>query len=713
MNPDDLAKSLFSEMCVEQIPVGAYLVSPDGRFLAWNKIIQQMFCAQHADLAAARITDFYIDRDVRRRLLCKLGAAEQRGYWLIDEILALRVGDQIRYVRDYCKSVRHPQSNAVIGYVGCLVDVTDEGVYNLLSKKLGIAIFAVDLSDRMLFVNDSMVSMFGYPDQATMLSMTVQGLFEDEKAATELKAQVTKEREVPEFVTQMQSLDGTRWVGSITAALDSTETHYACRVSDVTMDRQYRQMLEEMPVGTFMYREKDSDHVLVRCNDHYAGMLGFRHKESIIGKPIGFTHSDCSRLSDYLAQLDKDGRVEGIDVHLCTTRGKQLDAKVWATKLSGVGQISGRVGAIIDVGEEKKLVKRIAELTQNIGQILHTYSQTLYTIRLKTTSVLKSLQPDPFSGGELPESDQVEAELSGPVRALCSSLSKLARLASESGSGPPALKARSARLFELDDKLRASQSSGRIDPSISFITADVMQICDELLKCEVPRVLVKRVRDEAGDLLRLNAAVSAHYIVDRIAELDHEIASMRDYVTEGIRHHEKPEACSLPQLVKEAISNMIDYAQNRGIEIRISDSTSGCMVTGVARNLVRAISNVLHNAIKYSWTKIYGGTAWVQIQVREQDGTASVSIENHGVAIPQIEIDSRLIFRLGFRGRLSQDRGRVGTGIGLADAWQVMKASGGEIEIVSTPAREGVAMTDFHRPFKTTVTLKFTKRREA
>ena len=82
-----------------------------------------------------------------------------------------------------------------------------------------------------------------------------------------------------------------------------------------------------------------------------------------------------------------------------------------------------------------------------------------------------------------------------------------------------------------------------------------------------------------------------------------------------------------------------------------------------------------------------------------------MAFENWGVPIPKGEIDQGLVFHLGYRGKLSSDRGRVGTGIGLTDARRVSRDHDGDVTIDSRPALFGGREDDYKQPFLTTVTL--------
>jgi signal transduction histidine kinase len=100
---------------------------------------------------------------------------------------------------------------------------------------------------------------------------------------------------------------------------------------------------------------------------------------------------------------------------------------------------------------------------------------------------------------------------------------------------------------------------------------------------------------------------------------------------------------------------------------------------------------------------------WVQVSAYQDEQKICVAFENWGVPISRDEVEQRLIFQLGYRGKWSTDRGRLGTGIGLTDADRVARAHGGAVIVESKPASPTLYPQNeevyYKQPFKTQVTL--------
>src|SRR6266508_2357641 len=126
MNNEQAAiEQLWNFSCL-QLPIGVYFVAPDGRFLACNQPIRQILDLPLEGPVEASIADFYANPNRRHELLEKALAAESRGRYLEKELIHFRVKGEDIFVENYCKPLRDPLTQAIVGYVGCLVDVTAE-----------------------------------------------------------------------------------------------------------------------------------------------------------------------------------------------------------------------------------------------------------------------------------------------------------------------------------------------------------------------------------------------------------------------------------------------------------------------------------------------------------------------------------------------------------------------------------------------------------
>jgi signal transduction histidine kinase len=91
--------------------------------------------------------------------------------------------------------------------------------------------------------------------------------------------------------------------------------------------------------------------------------------------------------------------------------------------------------------------------------------------------------------------------------------------------------------------------------------------------------------------------------------------------------------------------------------------------------VVRALVNVLENALKYS-----PDGASVLVMVREDGAEVEVTIRDQGIGIPEAELP--LLFDGFVRGSNARER-FAGTGLGLASSRQLVESQGGSLEIAS------------------------------
>ncbi len=137
----------------------------------------------------------------------------------------------------------------------------------------------------------------------------------------------------------------------------------------------------------------------------------------------------------------------------------------------------------------------------------------------------------------------------------------------------------------------------------------------------------------------------------------------------------EPAEIELTALLREVCQLHRDMVPAAQIVERFADAP--LPISGDAKLLFQAFSNVLSNAVKYSTD---GGT--IEVAAERTDAEAIVTISDHGIGIPAADVDR--LFERYHRG--SNVSGIVGTGVGLHLVKLVVDQHGGRVAVQS---REG------------------------
>ena len=129
----------------------------------------------------------------------------------------------------------------------------------------------------------------------------------------------------------------------------------------------------------------------------------------------------------------------------------------------------------------------------------------------------------------------------------------------------------------------------------------------------------------------------------------------------------KAERVPLHRLVEEVQEELHDVIGSRHIQWKIATLPE---VTGDPAMLRQVISNLLHNAVKYSRTRT---TAVIEVGAREEGQETVVFVRDNGVGF-----DMNYVGKLfGVFARLHRDEEFEGTGIGLANVRRIISRHGG------------------------------------
>ncbi|MHB8318578.1 MAG: sensor histidine kinase [Acidimicrobiales bacterium] len=224
------------------------------------------------------------------------------------------------------------------------------------------------------------------------------------------------------------------------------------------------------------------------------------------------------------------------------------------------------------------------------------------------------------------------------------------------------------RLLEALDSSRQAQRQLVLDASHELRTPltslrtnlEVVRRVNEL-DVQDREVLVNDVLTQLGELSTL---------VDDLVEL-----------TRGTQPHRDPVQFRLDQLVEDAVAIATTHGRSRNIAISLYSQPT--WVTGHPDRIMRAVGNLLDNALKWSPN---GGS----IQVTCIDG--EITVRDHGPGISPEDLDH--VFDRFYRA--TKARSLPGSGLGLAIVSQVATDEGGTVSANNAP--DGGALMTFTIP---------------
>ena len=484
--------------------------------------------------------------------------------------------------------------------------------------------------------------------------------------------------------------------------------------------------LTDLPIGVYAISE---DGQILAANQAGRSLLGLP-PQGPIAQSITALHVDDARLGALIEAADRaerDGTVyERAVIHL-RVAGRDVFAEDFLRPLRSEldGSLLGYLGCMVDITDEhvaslrsQELQHKVEELTLDIGRILHANTSTLIMVNqtlLATAQALGAGLPDQAcSDGTAAAHAQLDTWIERSAGTLAQALERL-RDAGEPERRQEALSPETWKELESQiSLLRSYQTRIPIEelrnPTLRTSAAAVAASARSIPPRLLPREPVRDVVRAADELQR--AVCLADVLTTRITviQMDYTLRALRDFVTAEMRPHEQRERLDVVGLVQEALAQLAEFARSSNVEIVWRDRPQRLCAFGNERDLLRAAANLLHNAIKYSWRRDRGRPPWVSIRTEERGEMACIEFETWGVPITRDEIDRGLIYQMGYRGKWSTDRGRLGTGIGLTDAQRVALAHGGALRVESQPAQiSGLSPTDegyYRQPFITRVTLQ-------
>ncbi|MCB0546660.1 MAG: PAS domain S-box protein [Phaeodactylibacter sp.] len=700
------------------LPFAVYLASKDGVFLKYNEEARKFFGLPEEPDLHRKVTDFYNHPSDRQDNLNRIMRLE-KGQWLRNTTIDLKVNGQLRYVRDYTKAIWSEDGQEVLALLCLMAPINKASRYHRLFNDLPVGIFSFRNDSGLANANPRFVEMYGYDALEEVLFKRPEDFVKYPEDLEEMERRLWEKGSVANEYQEHVRRDGSVFTAAVSARAiwdgDGNWVGTEGILEDVTMESIYFRLVNEVPIGLYKVRiNEDGEHILLHCNQHFASNRGVNSPDGLIGKDLREWHISPQAFLDFHeALIRKDAEGQSLVDYILPAyngKGELRRFEVHAKLLKDTsGNIIGRVGAERDVTDYLDTKQQLDELTTDIGKVLHSYSSTLIHAKHTMDAVIRSFVTKDLllkESGRLDE-DGILEKVGQQAKALQSSVQSILERNRESRQFDEAVGENLERLTSLLVRFGKEQSGPQKLAIIRDGAIKIRQIINETVaRGNFPRELIKEVRRQLRETLRLCSLATLHRGVDTVLEMETVVNNLRSFILTRVKYKEEPQRLDLYGLVVSSVRKMEEYASNRQVELRtnIKDIRHE-YIDGYEDDFVRALLNILHNAVKYSWTRKGPGNAFVMIEGKMDKDWIYITIENWGVAITEEELEKGLVFKVGYRGVNSSDRRRPGTGLGLYDALKVAEKHKGKLSISSKPSL-GNPKDDYSNPFITTVTIQ-------
>jgi signal transduction histidine kinase/ActR/RegA family two-component response regulator len=234
------------------------------------------------------------------------------------------------------------------------------------------------------------------------------------------------------------------------------------------------------------------------------------------------------------------------------------------------------------------------------------------------------------------------------------------------------------RQYELRDQLQALREADEAMRAADRLKDEFLAMLGHELRnplapiCTAVEVLLRQLPDDSP-------ALAAIKIVERQTNhLTRLVDDLLDVsrITQGrIRLHRLP--VPVDSVVTQAVESIAPLLREKGHRVAVEQAPSPLWVDGDSARLVQCLTNLLHNAAKYTDP---GGN--IRVEIRAGADTVVIVVTDDGIGISP-ELLPR-IFDLFVQSDRALDRSEGGLGIGLSVVHRLIEMHGGSVTVAST-----------------------------
>lgn len=671
---------------ISGLPFPVYASDAEGNFLWMNEQAREFFSLGEQAVEAHKIGDYY-EPGGRTAILKALQKAPP-GVWQKNLTARLKTPDDDDYRKIRFVSKPFFEQGKLQALLCMAIGMSELEWFAEFGEALQVGFFEVDQRRVIAECNANFAEILNYETPKAIKGKPLHELLWEAEEAELLFPDPGEGAHLKSRQLKMRRKDGAMVVVKLDFTTVTDEDGKVARIKGVIRDVTYDLIQNGLPVGLFLVTTNDQgEEIISRANQDFVRIHGGHSMKEVLSLPIRRFHPDKASYDTFKRALNEAAkRDQPLINHFMEIRNLKGQKRNVIANVRYVPDENKdlRVGAVYDVTDH--LRGHMHTLAADFSAVLHTFMSTVNGLRETLGMLLKAHGQDLH--GQETKIDRVRAlaEVARHKKQLHKVLGELEALAGEREVDPALL----ATVHKFWSRISPEKAmSEKEKDNVAWDRLNLIQVRKHLQpfkNLNFPRELQRSLRDEVDELLRLTSIVSLSISIEELDERLIEFENFRKYLRQGEPGLEEQQAQNIIPILSTAIGYLEEFASTSRVAIHQHfNPRDNIQVVCHKSFLNRAFHNLLHNAIKYSWSKGQSRQPWVDVRVEKKQREVEIVIENWGVPIRKEELDSGQIYQFGQRGKESEDRGRAGTGIGLHDALNIVNKHGGSLKLSSEP----------------------------
>jgi PAS domain S-box-containing protein len=690
---------------IADLPFPIYATDRQGKFLFANA--EAMRLLQIEDkyaLYAANITQYYADPQERETLLVALSQG-QPDAWQQNLRVRLRISGSDRQLRYTARPFFNEDGRLAAKL--CIANaVNDLEWFHELEEINQAGFFELDAQLNIEYCNKAFAKALNYDSPAQLKGKNLRDMAWANQQAEHLLKKLQEFPRLEDRRFYFRAHGGFMVIAEINCIGITNAAGSIDKIKGTIKDITFDSLTDELPIGLFLVTTNaEGKEIISRANPKMAEIYGYGSPGELLTLPVTNFHLNESTYADYKKRLDREAdQGRALMNHFMEIRTLQGEKRNLVANVRYIDNTQRRlrVGAVYDLTDH--VGKHLHTLESDFSAILHTYIATINGLRDTMIALIQAHGQDMLKGEHHIDAEKITNGMSTSKKLFGEQLRDLQNIA-YTRDIPNAILVKINKLWDVFLSGKLSAEGERANSA--FNRKLFIQLRRELQALRslqaLPREQTRILRTELDNLQRLTSLVSLSIAVDEIKERLPDFHFFREYLGRGEVIPQEFTKQDLMPIFLQVIQSLEEFAAlNKVSVVQHFNPKDSLMVRCHRSSINRALHSLLHNAIKYSWTKGTEKSPWVDVRIEKKPREIVISIQNWGVPIRKEELDSGLVFEFGKRGRLSDDRNRSGTGIGLYDAQDILEKHGGQLRLTSEPILGNPAY-DYSRPFITTV----------